>query len=56
MAVTIEEVTAEVEPPERRERGSETRTEQQASKPSDMRKQREYFDRLRHRASRVCAD
>jgi hypothetical protein len=57
MAVTIEEVTAEVEPPPPETRGrSEAAGEPRQAQPSDLRRQREHFERMQQRASRVCAD
>lgn len=55
MALTIDEVTAEVEtPPERRE--PEPARRPALPTPSELRRQREQIVRLHDRARRVCAD
>jgi hypothetical protein len=55
MAVAIDEVTAEVAPPEGRAQSPQG-AEQPASSPAELRRQREQFERIEKRAARVCAD
>lgn len=55
MPITIDEVTAEVAPPDERE--PEDRAQQaQPPAPSELRRQREYFQRLEQRGARVRAN
>ena len=55
MAVTIEEVTAEVAPAESPSRG-QARAEPQPPRPSTLRLLREQCERMQQRAARVKAD
>jgi hypothetical protein len=55
MPITIDEVTAEVAPPEERERDDRA-PQPQPPAPSELRRQREYFNRLEQRAARVRAN
>jgi hypothetical protein len=55
MPVNIDEVTAEVSPPERRDQAAESAAAQPPS-PSEVRRQREQFERMKLRAARVHAD
>ena len=58
MSVTIEEMTAEVAPHETTTRGQPEQAggAQGSSSPQQERRQREQFDRIQRRASRVRAD
>jgi len=55
MSVAIEEVTAEVAPPETRGQQSQG-AQPQTTSPAQLRKQREQLERMQQRAARVCAD
>jgi hypothetical protein len=55
MAVTIDEVTADVAPAETSTR-AEPRGERQPPRPSELRRHREQIERLQQRADRVKAD
>jgi len=55
MPVSVDEVTAEVAPPENRSQPA-ARAEAQPPSPSEVRRQREQFERVQQRAARVCAD
>jgi len=55
MPLSVDEVTADVAPPEGRGQPA-ARAESQPPQPSDIRRQREQFERMQQRAARVCAD
>jgi len=55
MAITIEEVTAEVEAPRSRDHAG-PQAQPSIPVPSQDRRQRELIERIRERAARVCAD
>ena len=56
MSVAIDEVTAEVAPPETRGQSEPAASSPQSSSPQQERRQREQFERLQLRAKRVCAN
>ena len=56
MAVAIDEVTAEVAPPETRGQAAPADTASSSSSPQQERRQREQFERMQLRAKRVCAN
>jgi len=55
MAITIDEVTAEVAPPERSAPAAAAPDQRQDS-PAEARKQLERFEQMKRRAARVCAN
>ena len=55
MPVSIEEVTADVRPPENRGSSSDSPAPQ-ANAASDQRRQKEHLERIHQRASRVRAN
>jgi len=55
MPVSVDEMTAEVTPPETRSQPA-ARTETQPPSPSEVRRQREQIERMLQRAARVLAD
>jgi hypothetical protein len=55
MAIAIDEVTAEVAPPEGRASGAQP-AGAQSSSATDQRRQREQIERMQQRAARVRAD
>jgi hypothetical protein len=56
MAVTIDEVSAEVSAPESRGQAAPAGSSQQPPSPSEMRRQREQLERMQQRACRIAAD
>jgi hypothetical protein len=56
MAVAIDEVTAEVAPPETRGQAAQADNASSSSSPQQERRQREQFERMQMRAKRVCAN
>ena len=55
MSVAIDEVTAEVAPPETRGQ-AEQAASAPSSSPQQERRQREQFEKMQMRAKRVCAN
>jgi len=56
MTVAIDEVTAEVAPPETRGQSEQSASTPQSPSPQQERRQREQFERMQLRAKRVCAN
>ena len=56
MPVAIDEVTAEVAPPDTRGQADQATHAQSASSPQQERRQREQFERMQLRAKRVFAN
>jgi len=56
MAVSIDEVTAEVSAPEARGQTAQGGSSPQSPSPSDLRRQREQLERMQQRACRIAAD
>ena len=56
MAITIDEVTADVEPPRTSDSAAASATQASRPTPAQDRRQRERLERIRVRAARVCAD
>jgi hypothetical protein len=56
MPVAIDEVTAEVAPPDTRGQTDQAPNAQPASSPQQERRQREQFERMQRRAKRVSAN
>lgn len=56
MAVTIDEVSAEVSAPEARGQAAQAGSNRQPPSPSEMRRQREQLERMQQRACRIAAD
>ncbi len=56
MSVAIDEVTAEVAPPDTRGQSEQAASSPQSSSPQQERRQREQFERMQLRAKRVCAN
>jgi hypothetical protein len=56
MTVAIDEVTAEVAPPETRGQSEQASSSSQSSSPQQERRQREQYERMQLRAKRVCAN
>lgn len=56
MPLTIDQVSAEVGPPEGRLQSAEPAAPAQPPQPSDLRRQREQLERMYERACRIAAD
>ena len=56
MSVAIDEVTAEVAPPETRGQREQDSSSPAPPSPQQERKMREQFERMQLRAKRVCAN
>jgi hypothetical protein len=56
MAITIDEVTAEVAPPERGSAPAVMLPDQRQDSPAEARKQMERLEQIKRRTARVCAN